>query len=101
MIDRRNYSERLRDDLHEEYKRLSGQRVGGWVCIAVLALFFVANAIGIDEPYNRKLATLTGGGMGVCGVWLYFLRGDLTRNLRRSLKNSQDMDQLAREARDE
>jgi hypothetical protein len=98
MTDRRNYEERLRDELHGEYSRLSKLQTGAWVLIGVSAAIFISNMLGVDEPTNRTLGAIALGGVIGGGVWLHTLRSELTQNLRRSIENTRELDTKWRNA---
>lgn len=79
-MDRRNYDQRLRDQLQEEYNRLSHQQTGAWVIVGVSAALFISNMLGVDEPTNRTPGGLTLAGIIGGGIWLYSVRAELARN---------------------
>jgi hypothetical protein len=87
MIDRRNYSERLRDELQKEYGQLSRQRTGAWALVAVSGVLFVSNYFGVNEPTNGTLGGITLAGIVGGGIWLRHLHRELDRNARRSLED--------------
>jgi hypothetical protein len=86
MTDRRNYDERLRDELQKEYSHLSNQQTGAWTLIGVSAILFISNMLGVNEPTNNTLGGITLAGVIGGGIWLYTVRSELARNLRRSLE---------------
>jgi hypothetical protein len=98
MTDRSSHNERLRDELHKQYSRLSSQQTAAWGIVIVSGLLFVSNFLGADEPTNRTLGGLTLMGIAGGGIWLHTLRGELARNLRRSLENSRELDASRRAA---
>jgi hypothetical protein len=96
MTDRRNYDERLRDELQKEYSRLSNQRTGAWALIGVSGIIFVSNMLGVAEPTNQTLGGITLAGVIGGGIWLHTVRSELARNLRRSVENSRLVDESRR-----
>jgi hypothetical protein len=95
MVDDGHY-ERLRDDLQKEYSLLSGQKTMAWMLFICSGLLFVSNFFGVDERPNRTLGAITLIGVIGGGFWLYKLRNELGRNLRRSIENNRHLDESRR-----
>lgn len=71
-----------------------------WVLTAVSAIYFVRNLFEADGPTNTPLGTFTlAGFIGGC-VWLWEMRKEDQRELRRFIEETRRRDEAARENKD-
>src|SRR5262245_16035868 len=95
MVQSQSYYERRRDELGQDWERLSGQTPLAWLLLAFASAVFISNYREVEGPYNHMLGGITL--MGIVGgcLWLWTIKRDQDRIIRLSLENNKELDHRA------